>query len=146
VSAKVSVDVLTKNGTKIVDAVKGGVAGAQAVSGVLFISSACNDLVAQARARAMTDADKRLKGLALAAKVRSGPIVGLAEPRGSISPLPTPPDPCDVDLESFSAGGQIAELLSGSTGVPGAPKLEAIDADPRVTQRVSVTEVRAITG
>ncbi len=145
VSATVPVDVLMKNGSKIVDAVN-GVTGVLAPSGVLFISSACDDLVAQARARAMTDADKRLAGLARAAKVRSGPIVGLVEPRGTVSPFATPPDPCDVDLESLSSGGQIGDLLGGSAGLPGVPKLEAIDAEPKVTQRVSVTEVRAITG
>jgi hypothetical protein len=94
----------------------------------------------------MTDADKRLAGLARAAKVRSGPLVGLVEPRASTSGFPPPPDPCDVDLESSPFGVQIADLLSGSAGAPGVPKFEAIDAEPKVTQRVSVTEVRAITG
>jgi hypothetical protein len=146
VSAQVSVDVLHENGTKIVDAVKGD-AGPDVASGVLFISSACHDLVAKARTRALTDADARLAALANAANARSGALVGLSEPQGTFfSPFATQVDPCEIDLDAAPFGGELAAILNGNTSGTGVPKFEAIDAEPKVTQRVSVTEVRPING
>ncbi len=78
--------------------------------------------------------------------MKSGALVGLSEPQGSVTPFAEPTDPCDIDLDSLPFSGGIAAILNGNTSGTGVPKLETIDAEPQVTQRASVTEVRAIKG
>jgi uncharacterized protein YggE len=114
-------------GTKIVAVVQSFV-GSDGSSGVVFSASNCTTLLARARAAAAADAGKRLDKLALAAKVKAGPIVGVAEVASSVY-FPSV-DPCNPDLDSLSGTGLISQLASGSGG-DGIPTLFGLDATRR---------------
>jgi uncharacterized protein YggE len=140
----VDVDRFQANGTKIVDAVK-QVVGDQAQAGVFFTASNCDALVTSAREKAAADADKRLAELARAAKLRLGDIVGLDEPSIGLNVSPRL-DSCHPDFSSLdSAGGVLGRVTIGFNG-PGALSLQPLDAEAKVTERVAISETRAITG
>jgi uncharacterized protein len=131
-------------GAKIVRAVQ-TVVGAGGTTGVIFSASNCEALLAQARAKAAADGGKRIDKLAAAAKVKAGPIVGVSEAATNIlfSGLFPSVDPCDTDLDSVEGLGLLSALQSGSG--PGVPTLAALDAEPAVTERVSLGINRALT-
>jgi uncharacterized protein YggE len=130
--------------TKIVDAVK-RVTGAQVQAGVFFTASNCDALVARAREKAAADADKRIARLARAAELRVGEIVNLDEPSSGLQIGPQL-DSCPPDFSSLDSGGALLSVVSGGYGGLGGLSLQPLDADAKVTERVSVSETRAITG
>ena len=130
------------SGTKIVDAVK-QVIGGQAQAGVFFTASNCDALVARARDKAAADADKRLGRLAHAAKLRVGEIVGLDEPSRGVTIGPQL-DSCPPDFSSLDSAGALINVVAG--GNLGGLSLQPLDAEARVTERVSVSETRNING
>lgn len=145
VRVHLSISKFRSSGTKVVDAVKAVVDQAQA--GVVFTSSECEQLVSHALDQAVADADKRLTRLAGAAKVRVGDIVGLDEP--TATPVVGPPlGTCQPDFSAVDlSGGTIGlELLSAGLGTPGGLSLQSLDAEPRVSEHVSVSMTRAIAG
>jgi uncharacterized protein YggE len=131
------------SGTKIVDAVK-QVAGAQVQAGVFFTASNCDALVARAREQAAADADKRIARLARAAKLRVGEIVALDESSGV--QLGPQLESCPPDFSSLDSSGALLSVVSGGYGEVGGLSLEPLDAEAKVTERVSISETRAITG
>jgi hypothetical protein len=131
------------SGTKIVDAVK-QVTGAQVQAGVFFTASNCDALVARAREKAAADADKRIARLARAAKLRVGEIVYLDEPSGV--QLGPQLDSCPPDFSSLDSSGALLSVVSGGYGGVGGLSLQPLDAEAKVTERVAVSETRAITG
>jgi uncharacterized protein YggE len=140
VRVHVTVARLAAIGTKIVSAVR-TVVGADAASGVIFSASNCSDLLARARAAAAADAGKRLDKLAVAAHVKAGGIVGVAEVGTNVY-FPSI-DPCHPDLDSVVGNGLLSALASGSSG--GAiPTLSGLDATPKVTEQVSLSINRAL--
>jgi len=141
VRVHVTVERLHAVGAKIVNAVQ-SVAGAGSSSGVIFSASNCSTLLARARAAAAVDAGKRLDKLALAAHVKTGDIVGVAEVGANVY-FPDV-DPCHPDLDSLSGNGVLSALASGSSG-GGIPTLTGLDANPQVTEQASLSVNRALT-
>ncbi len=130
------------SGTKIVEAVK-NVIGGQSQAGVFFTASNCDALVTRAREHAAADADNRIARLARAAKLRVGEIVGLDEVSTGLTIGPQI-DSCPPDFSALDSSGALLGLVSD--GSLGGLSLQPLDADATVTERVSVSETRAVTG
>jgi hypothetical protein len=120
-----------------VPGIDGGDGTTSGTVGVLFHSANCGDLQKQARAKAATDARRRIDKLASAAHVHAGPVTGLTE--SSAVPYFPVVDPCDFDVDQLDNVG----VLNGSS-YPGVPKLADLDAAPVVTIRVSLQMSRGL--
>lgn len=135
-------------GPKIVDAVKRVLGGAPDAK-VLFASKKCPELVNTAREEAAAEASLKIDGLAQAAGVEAGAIVGLAESVQSIDGLSLGAfsgapgiDPCTTELAQLVSPYGIASISDfGSESV----SLVEFDASPVVKKGVTITESRAIT-
>ncbi len=95
---KVDVDAgkLPDIGEEIADAVE-NVVGAAGPAGVIFASSDCTKLEAEAQALAVTDAEQRLEALAKSADIRTGQIAAVTATAGGLGffPVPISVDACD---------------------------------------------------
>jgi uncharacterized protein YggE len=135
-------------GPKIVAAVK-RVLGGEPNATVLFTSKKCPDLVNTARKEAAADASLKIDGLAQAAGVEAGAIVGLAESVQSIDALSlglfsgSPGiDPCATELSELVGPYGLSSItdLGSESG-----SLVEFDASPVVKKGVTITASRAIT-
>ncbi len=123
-------------GEQIVDAVE-DVLGNAGDHGVLFTSSDCATLAAEAQQQAVADAEQRITALAAASGVKAGPISRLVDATGAgISDtflLAAGTDPCDPPLSA------ILDPTSGD-----APVLQPLDADPVASVTATIVLTRAI--
>jgi uncharacterized protein YggE len=137
-SSYVSIEIpssrISEIGKDIVGAVEEAIDSDDSLSGVIFSSSNCAELLARARTAAIADADRRLEALGEAADAQLGAIVAVADTSA------TGADPCEAD-DPFAS----VDSLFGSFGGSG-PELQPLDAEPRARIRVSVSLSRAITG
>ncbi|MBI2168908.1 MAG: SIMPL domain-containing protein [Actinobacteria bacterium] len=130
VEVEVEVGDLPRAGRRIVDEVE-DVLGESSTSGVVFTSSECETVLADARKAAFEDAGRRLDVLASASDSKLAAVVGVAESGGGAEGGPTGVDPCG-DVESvFSAD-------------PYSLPLEAFDAEPVFKVRTAVMVTRAL--
>jgi uncharacterized protein YggE len=142
VRVHLSISRFRSTGKEIVAAVK-KVVGSSVTGGVFFTSSKCTDLIEQAREDAVRDAGRRIDRLASTAHVHVGPIVGLDEPSLSAA-VGVAVDVCHPDFSQFENSDRLGSISLSLGGVAGVPFV-SLDAEPRVTEHVDVSETRAIT-
>jgi hypothetical protein len=141
VRVHLSVGALRAKGKQILAAVKRFVPG-DAAGSVVFASSRCTQVLAQAQRAAVADAGKRIDSLAAAAHVHLGGVAGVSGNPSTELYLPGA-DACRPDLDLLVGTG----LLSGAASFSGVPVPVAVDLDApaRITETVSIDVARAIT-